>query len=163
MTELMAGMVAVVVLLAGLIQLISLTRAETDVMNEARAEAGRDAMNSVYSDGNANYIRDWEKAADEKAYTRDDEFTDGDTARFRSVVVARAGNSQSDWDTLNSVPNNRISALGAGQDPARAFGLVRGYESETIQLLPATRSLIYRADEIELESEVYMTWTTGIY
>jgi len=163
MTELMAGLVALVVLVAGLAQLISLTKIDTVAMRTARMEAGQDALNMVYQQGNPAFIRDWEEGGDEKSYTRDDEFTDGDSGRFRSAVVGRAGSTESDWATLGRVPNNRVSLMAGGQEPSEAFGLVRGHESVTTNLVPAVRSLLYRADSIEIESEVWMTWTTGIY
>lgn len=163
MIELIIGLVAVLVLVSGLLQVASLTKTHTDVMVEARRQAGRKAVNLFGGSESAEYIRDWEPGDDEKRYTRDDSFTDGSRGAFVGTIVDKAGRAQNDWDIIARTANKGVSELRAGSEPTETFGLVRGYESRDVELLPAVRSLLYRAHSIDVESEVWMTWCTGIY
>ncbi len=161
--EMIVGLVAMLAIFAGLLQVTTLTRAHADTQVAARQEAGNNALNMLYRDGHARFIRDWNEAADRKRYTRDDEAEDGDTGRFRGVIVDRAAGDMGDWNALDRIPLNAVSRMRAGQEPIEAFGLVRGYDSREVSLLPAVQSLIYRAKSIDVESEVWLTWSTGIY
>jgi hypothetical protein len=43
------------------------------------------------------------------------------------------------------------------------FGLIQARESATNATLPVVRRLFYAADLIEVEGQVWATWTKGIY
>jgi len=58
---------------------------------------------------------------------------------------------------LDSVSNDALPALRGSVNPAALFGLIGHEESETVRILPAVRSLLYRADQLDIKYEV---WTT---
>ncbi len=163
MIEVIIGLVAVLVLVSGLLQVATLTKNHTDAMVEARREAGQRAVDLFGGSDSAEYIRDWETGADTKRYTRDDEFTGGSQGAFVGTIVDKAGRAQGDWDIIARTPHQGMTELRSGAQPSETFGLVRGRATRDVQLLPAVRSLLYRADSIDVESEVWMTWCTGIY
>lgn len=161
--EVIVGLVVVLVLVAGLLQLASLTKTHTDVFVSAREEAGDAAMQEAPFSQFPSYIRDVTTGPDEKTYSSDDEFTIANSEIFNQSVVEMSASNSADWALLDSVSDNPVSGLHDTQFPQNEFGLLYGEASETVPLIPAVRHLIYGADEIEVKSEVWMTWTRGIY
>jgi len=97
-------------------------------------------------------------------YTKDDESTTAIGSEFGNVIVNRAVTSESDWDIMGQIPNNRISGLRGQINPSMSFGLVLGTDKRTVSIdtVPAVR-LFYDADTIEVECNVWMTQINGIY
>jgi hypothetical protein len=163
MVELMVGMIVILALTAGMLQVASLTRAHTAVMVEARGTAGAIAMSDAFVTAFPDYIAAVEVGPDGRSYSRDDTHTAASMADFDRVIVAPSAPAAGDWDYLDAVPRNRISVLHGSPTPVVEFGLIGTEAHERIALLPAVRDLIYAADEIEVEGKVWMTWTRGIY
>jgi hypothetical protein len=165
----MVGMIVVLVLVAGLLQLASLMKSHTDAMVEARQEAAVLAMIDLGPGLNlvsdADYIRDWHEGADDRRLSRDDFSDTGNTADFKNTVVDKTVNDQSGWGILDSVPNNRISGLRSDPMVISSFGLIKGSATESAQLdmLPAFRHLIYNSDKIDVEATAWMTLCGGLY
>jgi hypothetical protein len=163
MIEVMAGLVALIVLIAGLLQVASLTRAQTDAMVEARQEAGTLALLEEPFSEFPDYIQDIQVGPDGRSYSHDDTTTDALPSEFNQDITERVTEQPSDWDVIDALPNSPLSSLHNAFTPATEFGLLKGDASETITLLPAVINLLYSADEITVESDVWMTWTRGIY
>ncbi len=163
MIEVMAGLVALIVLIAGLLQVASLTRAQTNTMVKARREAGNLALLDLPFSEFPDYIRDIQVGPDGRSYSQDDTTTYAFPSDFNRDITELVTEQSSDWDVIDALPNSPLSSLHNANTPATEFGLLKGDASETITLLPAVRDLLYRADEITVESEVWMTWTRGIY
>jgi len=161
--EVIVGLVVVLVLTAGLLQLASLTKIHTDVFVNARGQAGDAAMQDAPISPIPSYILDVSEGPDEKTYSRDDTFSSANPEAFRQTIVNTSVSDPAEWSVLNSLPYSPISELHDTQYPQSEFGLLQGSASETVPLLPAVRHLLYRADEIEVECNVWMTWTKGIY
>jgi len=164
MIELIIGLVSIVALFAGLVQMVSLSRARHDTQYEARSEAGEDSLSdldALFSD--AEFIEDWDMGDDERRHTRDDRTGDGDSFGFNRAIVEASSPDSEGWQIIQQAPGDQISMLRGTPNPAQVFGLVEGKAEEDVSLLPAVRSLLYNADSIEVESRVWMTWTRGIY
>ncbi len=168
LVELMVGLVVVMILVAGLLQMSSMTSAHTDVMIEAREEAALLAMLDLGPDmdvlSDADYIRDWHEGGDGRRLSRDDFSDTGDAAAFQGLVVDQTV-ADAGWDILNAAPNNRISRLRGDPMVVSSFGLVKGRatESARLDMLPAFRHLIYQADSIDVEATAWMTLCKGLY
>ncbi len=164
MIEVMVGLIALLVLVAGLLQVASLTKAQTDSMVEAREDAGRRAFseNQAFSE-TADYIQDIEVGPDGRTYSLDDTTTPANGGRFRRDIISHTVSAENQWEILEELPDQSFTTLNNAGNPISTFGLLKGSASRTITLRPAVRSLIYRAEEIEIESDVWMTWTKGIY
>lgn len=165
--EFVIGLVAVLALLAGLFQIASLIKSHTDVMVEARRQAGElantdlDPGQVLLSD--AQYIRDWQESGDGKRYTRDDSSTPADAAAFAARFTGKAVPDAAAWSVLGQAPGDRLSALNGAPNPSPFFGLVEGYCSTNVPLLPAARHLFYAAESVDVQCKVWMTWTKGMY
>ena len=160
--EFIVGLVAVLVLFAGLMQVASLTKTHTDTMVNARRLAAQQAMIDVDGPTSPDYIEDWRVGSDRKPYTRDDGFGTGDAVAFNDRIVDKAAMAP-DWSVVDGITGNRISGLHGQAAPVSLFGLVRGADSRSVDLLPAVQHLIYDAPSIRVRCDVWMPRTKGLY
>jgi len=161
LTELLIGLVAIVVVLAFLLQSGRLLRARTNALHRARAEAGSAALSSVYS----RYVPgpifggDWSDGPDGRAYSRDDRLRRGNPLPLRLVVAANARPEELD----RHVADNAFRAVQNDPEVVDQFWLTCGRaRSESVPLLPVIRALLYRADEITFDETVWLTWCEGL-
>ena len=168
MLELMIGLVTIVAIFAGLVQIVSLSGARHATHVEARRMAGRNAFDDDFGSGmgqlsDADYISDWDPGADERRHTHDDSASSGSPGAFSDDIVQYSSPDSAGWTIIQQAAGDRLSPLLGQPNPAALFGLVEGEAHANVELLPAVKSLIYHADSIEVESRVWMTWTRGIY
>ena len=159
MTEFVVALVCILVLLAGTIQISMLGLRHSRLMGEARRDAGQKAMLEVSPFGGPQFIAACTVGADGIAFSRDDDKTSGDVADL-TEGVARHANP----DDLNDIrPNNVVSTLAASPFPHYLFGLVESEQTDSVELIPIMRELIYRKDTVDLKVSAWMTWTKGLY
>jgi hypothetical protein len=163
MVEFIIALVGFLVLTAGLLQLAQLARTHTDCSVEARRLAGQHAMSGIGTVSTPDYIRDWSPGPDTERHTADDTFSAGVPSAFLDTIVERAVPEPDDWAVIAQAPRNGLYPLHGSQDPVSRFGLVRGVHEESVTLLPAVQRLLYDARSIDVKSEVWLTWTKGIY
>lgn len=164
--EFIVGLVAVLALLAGILQVASLTKTHTDTIIEARRRAAELAMSDLPRGtdihSNPEWLRTWRIGPDGRPHTRDDVPVPGNPDEFRSIVVQRAAPSE-DWNLMHEIPNNRLVRLHGAHDPGNLFGLVRGHDSQSVPLIPAARHLFYNAESIDVQAEAWIPWLKGLY
>jgi hypothetical protein len=163
LVELMVGLVALVVLIAGIIQVAGLTRIQTDSLVEAR----REVANKLFLDSPVSalpeYIDDIDVGQDGKSYSSDDARSSGDQSLFKNTIASKAAGTASEWNIMDALPTSPFSQLNNAPAPVTAFGLLHGDAEATVDTIPAVRSLLYDADQINVKCDVWMTWTRGIY
>ena len=167
MLELMIGLVTIVALFAGLVQIVSLSGARHATHVEARSMAGLNALddlgNGMGQLSDADYIADWDAGDDGRRHTYDDSASGGSPMSFSDDIVQSSSPDGAGWSIIQQAAGDRLSPLLGQPNPAALFGLVEGEANATVELLPAVKSLLYNADSIEVESRAWMTWTKGIY
>jgi hypothetical protein len=163
MIEVLVGIVALIVLIAGLLQVASLSAGQTGTMVTARKKAGDNAMNGGQVASVPDYIKDWQVSSDKKHYTADDTFSPADANQFEGTIIEHAAVDSSGWTIIDSVPHNRFTIIHKSGTPQYDLGLVEGHDSTNVYLLPVIQELVYRADSIKIDSKVWMTSTKGIY
>ncbi len=167
--ELCVCLVAIVVVLAGLLQLTTLTMMQTETMMEARAEAASAAMAEIALVPSVPYIKTWTESprnaeGDDVRYTADDEAsTIKNTESFFNTMPDKSVSDASEWNVFEDDQNPFVTMHSSRGIPSSYFGLVKGDASATTNILNAFRSLIYSNDSITINSEVWMTRTKGIY
>jgi hypothetical protein len=159
LAELIVALVVLLVLVAGIIQISLLGLMQTRSMTAARREAGAKAMLDVSSFSGPEYIVARQLGNDQVNYSRDDGLSRGDVRDFQTGIV---GYSRPD-DLDRQRPGNAFSDLQEGAFPHLQFGLVEGESHEVLPLLPIIRTLLYRADSVEVEGKAWLTWAKGIY
>jgi hypothetical protein len=161
--EFIVGLVAVLVLFAGLLQVATLTKKHTDTMVEARRLAAERAMTDLDAASNPDYISNWKPGTDRKPYTRDDIHSPADPGSFDSRIVDRAAEDALGWSIIDFIPRNPLADMHGSGTPASEFGLVSGSDTRTVDLLPAVQDLIYDRPRINVRCTVWMTQTKGLY
>lgn len=163
MVEFIVGLVAVLVLFAGLLQVVSLTQARTETIVAARREAGQRAIAASANHMAPDYIRHVLEGPDRSRYSADDAHTLANPYLLQNVVISRAASDPSDWIVIDAAPNTALSDLRANPNPITDFGFLSGRDSRTIEVIPTIRDLVYDANSITVETEVWMPWTRGMY
>jgi len=161
LVEFTIALVAVLAVAAGMLALNRLEWARLSAMTAARGNAGDLALASAYlSAVDASFILDWQTGADGKRYTPDDQTT-SDLAAI-SLIGELA--SHADAGGLAALPGNAISRLGAAADPIDQFYLVKGSANAAVDLsdIPAINGLLTGETGIDVEENVWLTWTGGI-
>lgn len=163
MIEFLVGLVAMLVLVGFLLQLSSLGRAQQETLTDARRAAGRLAFMPIDTPGDPAYIGEWRAGPDGRTYSRDDFHLPANQGAFLQTFTDPITTAPADEALMAALPHNPIGDLSGMTTPVNGFGLFSRRESEEIPLLPVVRHLLYRADSITLESEVWMPSLFGIY
>lgn len=163
MVEFIIGLVAILSLFAFLVQFVSLSQAHLNTMAEARRQAGRLSLAGLPTPDAPGYIRSWDEGDDHSRHTRDDHFTRANQAEFVSDYVSTIAPGPAEQAVMASMPHNPIGDLRHAAAPVDSFGLFSRREQQNVNLLPGVRDLLYHAGSIEIESEVWLTSTYGIY
>jgi hypothetical protein len=160
--ELAIALVAVVVIVAALLQIGTLSRVHLDTINEAREEAAVYSLSPSYASATPGptYLAGWMAGGDGATYSRDDTPVPGNPATVTTEIL------QPTKPALLDVyaPGNDFSGL-ANLDPVvDGFGLVRGRgRSRPVVLLPVVRHLLYARDTVTLEASAWSVWLRDIY
>jgi hypothetical protein len=179
MVELLVGIVAVLALCAGLLEVTRITRLHTGTIVDARKSAGLASLLDTPPPRPVGvapgYIENWQTGparfdpGDGKRMTRDDSYSDASPWDFDAVLVENAVGSPEGWNVMNEVPVNAIGGLRNAMAPSDLFGLAYGESSAEIDLLAPEYSLVYKllyrpsSGVMDVRSEAWMTWTKGIY
>lgn len=158
MLEFVIALVAILVLVAGLLQIGRLTRVQLNALNEARADAARLAMSDVYTRRipGPQFLRDWDVGPDRARHSRDDIPRPGDPGLVRLMILAHAKPDE----LAARVPDNPVSGLMNRYPLIDGYALVHGRaEPRTVPLLPVMRHLIYNAEAIDIGADAWLVWT----
>jgi len=159
--ELTIALVAILAILAAILQVGILSRAHLGVMQEARGAAGQYAIGETYQTvaPGARMIRTWDDGPDGKTYSRDDSAVLGGSAFLRQSVLPVARPDE----LAAQVPGNEFFRLNYNEPIVDEFYFVRATaSSRPVPLLPVVRALLYRDDTIRLDAESVTVWTRGI-
>lgn len=160
--EFAIGMIPMMVLVMGLLQIITLARARMDTLREARSQAGMLSTLGVDSRTTTDFIQDWDTGADEHHMTADDRSSFADSSRFIRSVVDRSVVDSSDWDIIGEVPASPLYTLHHSGVAASSLNLVQGSDERSVDVLPAVRLLFDSQDSIDVQSSARMSWTKGL-
>lgn len=155
MVELVVGLVALLAVFVGILQIGRLAAERNRTLAEARGRAGVYAFGATHwSDlPGAQLIRDWDRGNDERSHSRDDRAIAGSSLPFVEIT-----SHAKPADLAARVPDNPISPM----NTAAALGdllLVRGrVRSDEIPLLPVVRHLLYDADHIRFDESAWLVW-----
>lgn len=156
--EFVIALVAILVLVAGLLQIGRLTRVQLNALNEARADAARLAMADLYTRRvpGPQFLFDWDIGPDRARHSRDDIPRPGDPGAVRLMILAHAKPDE----LAVRVPNNPVSNLMNLYPLIDGYALVQGRaEPRSVPLLPVMRHLIYDAEAIDIRADAWLVWT----
>ena len=154
------GLVAILVLFAGLLQIADLGFQHTNAMIAARTTAGQHAMGDTFiSDApGPQFIQDWNPGPDKKTHSADDQVIGIDPSTAVKMIVDPAKPD----DLQAAVKGNQISALNTGS-LIMGFDFVHGrQQSPNIQLTPIIRHIVYGTDTMRVQGDAWLVWSKGI-
>lgn len=163
MIELIIALVAILTIVSGLLLIVSVGTAHTKAMMEARRKAGAKAMLNIPPIESPDFILDWKEGNDGKKMTADDASTKDIPQPFNDNIVNHAAGNSAEWSVFSDINRNQISKLHNSSTPSAYFGLVKGHKHTSIPLLPVMQKLIFNSDRIDIDADVWLTHTKGIY
>ena len=161
--EVCVCMIGIVVILLAMLELTKIGMLHTMTTNEARADVAGSMQSETVLFPTPRFLQTWHEGADGIRYTADDVPVTASSVSFYHTTVERSVSDASDWNILNQVPNSVVTLRNSPAMPAAYFGLLKGQSSATTGLLPGFQRLVSGESTITVESEVWMTWTKGIY
>jgi len=161
MIEMVVGMVAILLLVMGLLQIGLLSRAHTQSMMEARERADASALHENYQHlfSTPPYLRDWNPGPDGVRYSVDDQPLYGPAQEIPAHVSAHA------------LPDGLMARV--GPNPVRdvhiflqvtdAMMFVQGEsQSDPVMVYPIIRNMVVRNESIRMRHAVWMPWARGL-
>jgi hypothetical protein len=156
--EFVVGLIALVVLFMGMLQIQYLAHAHTLALNEARSQAGQDAMQTPYilRYNVPRWIGDWNTGRDNVIYSQDDAVQQGNPGSVTVGIVSHAHPT----DLSTYAPGNELSAAANTASLLDGLMLTHGRErSPPVTMFPIIRSVVYDADSITMQGDAWLTWT----
>lgn len=163
MIEFMVGLLVVVVLLAGLLQLVALASARSEIIGRVRGEAGQRAMTPGALTALPQYLQSWEPGADGRRYTADDLPLIDSPSELRQRIVAQSVADSTDWHWIDERHYRDLAALMDAGLWSAALGFVRADETADVPVIPAIRAWVYHKDSIRVGDEVWLPRTGDLY
>lgn len=157
--ELVVGLVALLVVFVGILQIGRLAAERNRTLAAARGEAASDAMGPAYllQLPGPDLIRDWDRGPDNRSHSRDDRAT---AASWQHVAAIVQHAEPQDLDAR--LPGNPVTTFGSA-GAAGGMDLVHGLvQSDEIPLLPVVRHLLYDAPSLRFEEHVWLVWCEGL-
>lgn len=142
----------------GILQIEYLAHAHTKVLNDARAQAGQDAMQTPYilRYNVPRWIGDWNTGRDNVIYSQDDTVVQGNPGIVTVGIVSHA--HPTDLETY--APGNELSAMANTTSLMDGLMLTHGRERSTpVEMFPIIRHTVYNTDAITMQGDAWLTWT----
>jgi hypothetical protein len=161
MVEFLCGLVGICVIISVLLQINVISREHMIAVLSARSQMGDLLSYSSTGSSDADYLSGWSEGTDEYQYSEDDESETGSAVDFTGALATAISNEAFEVDFLAPYfQTNLISDIcEAGSDVVDLFGVnMVEEETDSIELLPFVRNLVYDADDITLKYKVYMPW-----
>ncbi len=162
--ELSIGLMIVVLLVGGLIQLVPLYMSHSEMLAETRGLAGGKALNPITLAESPEYIIDWDAGDDGLRHTTDDIPVIGNNTPFRSAIIDRSSATPEGWDILDSAVNDTIPGFRDNLISMTHFGLVQHTEEREIPVEDdIIRNWAYPKESITLSVDVWMPQLGNVY
>ena len=161
--EVSVCMIGIVVVLLAMLELTKIGMMRTRATMDARADVAAFMQSDTVLFPTPGFLQTWNEGPDGKRYTADDVPVTASSASFYHTTIERSVADAADWNLLQQIPNPISTLHSSPTVLAAGFGLLRGQSSATTNLLPGFQRLVSGTDTITIESEVWMTWTKGIY
>lgn len=165
MVEFVVAAVLIMLVVGGILAVASLQRADSKSMLDATTEAIEDSMGNSISK-TFSPIKDWDNGVDGYEQTKDDKAKGGSLANVRNAITGHAV-PNGDWSAFergdgNSVVYGDIKQLDSSGSVS-TIGMIEGNASETAEIPPVIQRSLGMPDEVEVENQVWMPKTEGLY
>lgn len=164
MIEFISGILLLMLLAAGFIHIVKMTRTSLFLHSVLRGNAGLSAMQNVLS-ASPDAISDWNPGPDQVRYTADDTSIGNSASTVLSVMTDTSVRQPEDWrhvTTQSQLPVSMVR-LHDSMLTATLLGCAHAQETLHVPVDPVIRSLVYDKDEVAIKEEVWMPLMGGLY
>jgi len=157
MVEFVVSIIAVIVLVASMVQIGILSKVHTDVMADARDRAGEHAIRPVVGGELPDYAGSVENGPDRVNYSADDFAPRGNIFGAQTIIgYANPGE-------LQRVVGDNVMTETFLTPASIMNGLVKGSSSRVVPMLPVIRELVNGEISINVKSKVWTASLGDIY
>jgi len=166
MLEFVIALVGIMLVVAGVLTVAELNKANTDTLVRATERAIFSAMGNPIAE-TVPEVRDWAKGPDGRALTKDDELVRGSFDNVRhGITTFTAPNS--DWTGTERLDGadaryKDVSDMNFGLNTAKIMGFASGSDEESVETLPVSQTLLGLPEIVDVRNETYMPATGGLY
>ncbi len=167
--ELMASLLLLMVIIAGLLHINKLVRSSLFLHSVIRASAGERAMSSGAMAMVPEAIKDWDPGKDRTRYTADDTPKKSTAGIATSIALlcdtSTDGHADGDWSYVapkTLLPFSMLQLRETGS-VGSLLGAVKAEESLEIEVEPVIRQLVYDKDTVEIKEGVWIPLMEGLY
>jgi len=165
MIELMIGLITILILVAGIVQFVSLSQAYCTMDGQIRSNAGVVAMSSPAVD-TPQYILDWQIGSDGQHMTADDKPTTQTPTMFGFIAdkTATSNNAAADWAIFSQLSQpSSLAALYQNPNSIVPLGFVGVRYSKQVPVLDILQELVYNRASVQVQEDCWMPVMKGLY
>jgi len=167
MIEMMTGLILILILVAGIIQFVSLSTVYCNMDARIRSNAGVVAMSNPPLVDTPQDILDWNVGADGQHMTADDSASlfNGPTNMFSvtTLHIARPDNPN-DWSIFSQLPQpSSLAALHQSPAALASLGFIGIRYNQQVPVLEILQELVYNRSTILVQEDCWMPVTRGLY
>jgi len=166
MLEFVIALIGILLVVAGVLTVAELNKANTDTLVRATEQAITSAMGNPIATS-FTPVRDWDKGPDGRALTKDDIKREGSFANVQSGITTFTA-PNTDWSGTERLDGadaryKDVKDMNFGQNIAKIMGFSQGADEEGVETLPVSQSLIGLPEIVDVRNETYMPATGGLY
>ena len=166
MLEFVIALIGILLVIAGVLTVAELNKADTDTLTRASEQAITSAMGNPIADS-FTPVKDWGKGSDGRTLTKDDERQDGSFANVRGGITKFTA-PNSDWSGTDRIDGSEarykdVKDMNFGLNTAKIMGFSQGSDEEGIETLPVSQTLLGLPEIVDVRNETYMPATGGLY
>lgn len=164
--ELIAGVIALLLLILGFIHVSRLSRTSLALHGEIRAAAGLSSMQNSLVDV-PEAISDWESGRDDTRFTADDEMVKNQPASATIInsLVDHSVQKKDDWQEVSAKTRLPLSMVELNRSPNLTVLMGAVHESETgqVRVNSFIRYFVYDKEEVAVKEEIWLPIMGGLY
>ncbi len=165
MIEMMLGVILIMLLIAGMVQFVTIASTHSAIDAKIRGDAGVVAMSPLTAWDTPDYILTWKAGPDGQQFTADDQKTIGipNTINLITSDSVRQG-SPTDWNALAPLRNtSTLDLLHQSPTPLIDLGLIGIKLSQEVPVIDIIQELVYAKPTVTVEESVWFPVTKGLY
>ena len=164
MIELMLGVIMILILVAGGVQLADIMRHHSAIDARIRGDAGVIAMSPLLFLDTPDYILTWDGGRDRQRFTADDRRVPGDPAAIKNIADHTARQGSQDWGVFLGLHQpSSIEALHQTPVPMMALGFVGVRCTVQVPVSDIVQELVYASPEVKEQEDCWMPVMRGLY
>ena len=165
MIEMMLGVMLIMLLIAGMVQFVTIASVHSALDAQVRGDAGVVAMSPLTAWDTPDYILNWKVGPDGQPFTADDQKTIGQPNAIGLIANDSVRpNSPTDWNALAPLRStSTMDLLHQTPTPLIDLGFIGIKLSQEVPVIDVIQELVYAKPTVTVQEEVWFPVTKGLY